>query len=111
MDKKTKQYENFIWDAFSQANNYDSIRYQLIRIRNIMSEKQIHYVKMSAKMQFDFAVTIGIIVAESTTKDLRQLSLSKDKKEVFEYSVHEGYVPAVPIEISSRKKTQIIFKQ
>ena len=103
MDKKTRQYENLIWDAYSQANNYDSMRYQLIRIRNIMSEKQITFRNMSAKKQFDFAITIGIIVAQSTTKDLRKLSLSKDKSEVFEYSVHEGYVPPVPIEISNRK--------
>ena len=68
-----------------------------------MSKKQPAYNRMSAKMQFDFAITIGIIVAQSTRQDLNKLSLCKNLQDDFDYSVNKGYVPPVPLEISNLK--------
>lgn len=103
MKIKEKQFEQLIWDSYSQLDNYDSMRYKLIRIRDIMSKSHKSFTELSAQRQYDYCITIGIIVVQSTTKDLRQLSLSKNKNEVFEYSIDEGFVPPVPIELRTVK--------
>lgn len=104
MTPKEKKFEQFIWDGYSQLDTYDSIRYKLIRIRDIMARSHASFSALSAKMQYSYCVTIGIIVVQSTTKDLRKLSLSKDKDEVFEYSIEEGYVPPNTIKINQCKQ-------
>lgn len=103
MKLKEKQFEQLIWDSYSQLDNYDSMRYKLIRIRDIMSKSHKSFAELPAQKQYDYCITIGIIVVQSTTKDLRQLSLSKNKNEVFEYSIDEGFVPPVPIELRTVK--------
>lgn len=103
MKSKDKQYEKLIWSAFGQEEHFDKIRYRLIRIRDIMSKSQKIYSSMSSTNQFSFACTILIIVTQSTTKNLRQISLSKDKTEVFEYSIDEGFTALLPVDISIGK--------
>ena len=100
---KGKIFEKLIWDAYSQLDNYDRLRYKLFRIKEIMSKHNTSFSKLPVKTQFDYCVTIGIIVVQSATKDLRQFSLSKDKNEKFEYSIDEGYVPPVSMDITKQK--------
>lgn len=59
---KNKKFEALIWDAFSKETNYDSLKHKLIRIRNTMIGSNIVFSKLPVKTQFDFCVTIGIIV-------------------------------------------------
>lgn len=104
MKLKEKQFEQLIWDSYSQLDNYDSMRYKLIRIRDIMSKSHKSFAELSAQRQYDYCITIGIIVVQSTSKDLNRLRvISKPKDEVFEYSIDEGFVPPVPIELRTVK--------
>lgn len=103
MKLKEKKFEQLIFNAYGQSANYDSMRHKLIRIRDIMSKSHKSFANLSAKMQFGYCITVGIIVVQSTTKDLRKLSLGKKKNEVFEYSIDEGFVPPVPIELTILK--------
>jgi hypothetical protein len=98
MKAKERIFEQLIWDAYSQSYNYDSMRHKLIRIRNIMSKSHNSFGKFPAKQQYDYCITIGIIVVQSTRKDIQKLSIiTKEKPEVFEYSIDEGFVKPTPI--------------
>jgi len=49
-----------------------------------MSKSHNSFAKLSAKKQYDYCVTIGIIVTQSATKEISNLSiLSKNKNKVF----------------------------
>lgn len=107
---KNKAFEELIWKAYSQEKNFDQLRHQLIRCRDIMSKSQKTFVKMPIQQQFDYCVTIGIIVVQSTTKDLRKISiLKKNKNEPFPYSLMEGFVEPTPIKI--KEKLQLKYNQ
>lgn len=102
MNKKDIEFEEMIWDAYSQNENYDRIRFQLKRAKKIMSDSHKSFRDLPTKDQYDYCITIGIIVNQSTTKDLRQLSLgSRNKNEVFKYSLLEGFVEPSPFVITS----------
>lgn len=101
---KDKQFDKLIWDAYGQESDYDSLRYKLFRIKEIMSNHHKSFATLPTKQQFDYCITIGIIVVQSTTKDLRRFSLNKPKDEIFEYSIDEGFVPPVQIVLKNHKR-------
>lgn len=104
MKSKDLKFEKLIWDRFSQEKEYDQMRFKLIRTREIMSGLHLKFENFPVQMQFDFCITIAIIVIQTSTQDLIQLSLSGDKNEMFKYSIDDGFVPPVPIEFKNRIK-------
>ena len=100
-DKKLLRFEKLVWDEYSQGNSFDKLRHNFIRTREIMIEQHESFNNFPAQKQFDYCVTIIIIALQSTRQDLNKLRMfSKPKNNNYEYSINEGFVKPVPIEIS-----------
>ncbi len=101
---KDKLFEKLIFDYAGQEKNYDLLRHNLLRARSIMNKRHTSFKRLSAVVQFEYCLTIVLIAVDTSAKNLRKFSLSRDKKEHFKYSIDEGYTPPIPIELSKAVK-------
>lgn len=100
---KTEKFNNLIFETYGQNKNFDMIAHNLKRIRKIMESSHETFKLFSAKKQFDFCITIGIIVVQSTTYEIRNLGIiKKSENEILEYSVNEYYKEPKIIEINKQ---------
>ncbi len=100
MDRKKKKFDQMIWDAFSQDNNYDKLKHQLCNIRKSMYGHTA-FRNLAVKDQFSLSVTIGIISCQSSRYSMNKISIfNKNTNAVFEYAPEEGFKPTETININ-----------
>jgi hypothetical protein len=97
-------FENKIWSDHSHSKNYDEILHKLLRVRSIMIERHKSFHLLSDEEQYEYCTTIVIIATQTVTKQVRLLRMGGDKKEIFKFSIDEGYQSITPIEISKNKR-------
>jgi hypothetical protein len=100
---KNKKFEQLTWDAFSQKSNYNKVRHNMIRARDIMSNSNASFQELPVEIQFDYCVTIVLIATHTALKDINKISIiKKANTESYEYSIDEGFVPPITIEINNK---------
>ena len=102
MTKKDKQFDDALWDAFSKEDHFDELRYKILRVKEIMGNAHKSFSLMPVKEQVGYCVTIATIATQTVTKTIRQLRIGGNKKEVFKYSLDEGYEEPQQIKIIER---------
>lgn len=98
----SKKFERLIWQDFKDTPNYDKVKYQLERVRATMGASNPCFLEMPVMRQYKYCITICMIALQTSQKDLRQLSLTKNRNEVFPYSMDEGYQKPVVIDVDKR---------
>lgn len=101
---KIKKFESLIFEAFKDSDNYDIIKYGLMKARSLMLKHQ-SFSNSSAQSQFDMCTTIYLISTQSSTKAICSLKIIATRSnEKFAYALDEGFEQPQIIEIQQIKQ-------
>ena len=108
---KQKKFENWIFDNFKDANNYDKINYYLLRTRKIFLENVDGFDNLSFEIQKDLIVTSYMMSLGSKRGTINEISLfKKDVDEtIMKYDIEYGYQKPSYIQVFDKDKNEVIL--
>lgn len=88
---KNKKFEALISRAYGASSEFEKIKYQINRAREIMLRHDA-FNRLNVELQLDQCVTICLIASHTSRRDLTRVRMfGSSTVEVFEFSLLEGY--------------------
>jgi hypothetical protein len=96
-------FEDHVFKAFSQNEQYDKLLHQLKEIRRHLMEHDT-FKRMKTKGQYDMCITVALIVTNTVHGQvIRDMPLSRSKEDGGRYDIISRFKAPEMININSQK--------